>query len=89
VSRARRPSAFRVSIILADPQKAIAAALRSQQTAHADIDRMSAHIENYLNVKGFSMVSFARIRTSINSDYSDDLLLRPIMSGRTSSCAWT
>ena len=39
---------------------------------------MAQHIENYLAAHNFSMVSFERVRTNINSGYADEKLLRLI-----------
>jgi hypothetical protein len=56
----------------------MAASMRTEQKAQAQVDRMGAHIENYLTAKKFNMVSFERIRKNINEDYTDEMLRRLI-----------
>jgi hypothetical protein len=43
-----------------------------------DLERAGAHIANYMDHHKFSMVSFERIRKSINSNYSDEFLMKII-----------
>jgi hypothetical protein len=56
----------------------MAGSMRTEQKARAQLDRMATHIENFLNAKGFKMVSFERIRKNINEDYTDEMLRRLI-----------
>jgi nucleoside 2-deoxyribosyltransferase len=78
IATLKRELQRRLAVIAADPKKAMAASMRTEQKARAQMDRMAAHIENYLNAKNFKMVSFERIRNNINEDYSDELLRRLI-----------
>jgi hypothetical protein len=50
----------------------------SKTWVDSDFERMAKHITNYLTAKRFSRVGFERIRKSINSDYSDELLFEMI-----------
>jgi nucleoside 2-deoxyribosyltransferase len=78
ITNLKRELQKRVAVLAADPKKAMAASMRAEQKARAQLDRMAAHIENYLNAKNFKMVGFERIRSNINDDYSDEMLRRLI-----------
>jgi len=66
-----------LSHILANPDEAATSTLRSKER-RLRFEIMAKHIENYLKGKPFKYVSFERIRENLNSEYTDDLLLRMI-----------
>jgi len=78
ITNLKRELQKRMAVLVADPKKAVASSIRAEQKARAKLDRMAAHIGNYMNAKGFKMVGFERIRNNINDDYSDELLRRLI-----------
>lgn len=67
----------RLPVILADLKKAVASLRRSGNVV-GEMDRIAAHIENYMNANKFTMVSFERVRENINASYTNDLLRRLI-----------
>jgi hypothetical protein len=68
----------RVRFLIDHPAKAKAASFRQEEKAKAELDRMAAHIENYLRAKKRTMVSFEAVRRNINETYSDEMLRRLI-----------
>jgi nucleoside 2-deoxyribosyltransferase len=78
IATLKRELQKRLVALTADPKKAMAVSMRTEQRARAQLDRMAAHIENYFNAKKCKWVSFDRIRRNINEDYTDDILRRLI-----------
>jgi len=60
IATLKRELQKRLAMLAGDPKKAMAASMRTEQKAQAQVDRMGAHIENYLTAKKFNMVSFER-----------------------------
>lgn len=68
----------RIHSLISSPTEFKSTAFRQQQKEQAARDRITAHIENYLRAKSFTMVSFEKIRENVNENYSDAVLLRLI-----------
>jgi len=78
IATLKRELQKRLVVIAADPKKAMAASMRREQNARAEMDRVAAHIDNYLTANNFRMVTFDRVRKNINEGYTDDMLQRLI-----------
>ena len=68
----------RVRWCIENPDEARATLRRRDAADQEELNRMASHIENYLRANNFKMVTFDRVRESINADYSDERLLRLI-----------
>jgi hypothetical protein len=78
IATLKRELEKRLAAIVADPVKAVAASLRHRRDTSLDLDRVAAHIDNYLSANEYTKVSFERVRKNINESYTDDLLRRLI-----------
>lgn len=78
IATLKRELQKRVAVLATNPQQAVPDSMHPQQDDPTEMERIAAHVENYFNAKNYKMVSFERLRSNVNEEYTDEVLRRLI-----------